>query len=57
VTYQKAGILQQRRSVGMHHYLSRGPLITRVAVWKSLRNGNKVELMVGYLQSIGKESS
>jgi len=36
VTYQKAGILQRQRSVGMHAYLSRGSLITRVAVWKSL---------------------
>ena len=57
MTYQKAGILQHPRSVGMRHYLSRGPLITRVAVWKSLRNGNKVELTVGNLQSIGKELS
>jgi hypothetical protein len=57
VTYQKAGILQYKRSVGMHRYLARGSLITRVAVWKRLRNRNKVELIGGNLQSIGKELS
>ena len=55
MTYQKAGILWHQRSVGMHRYLSRGSLITRVAVWKSIRNPTKVELMVGNLQSVGKE--
>jgi mannose-1-phosphate guanylyltransferase len=47
VTYRKAGILQHQCSVGMHLYLSRGSLITRAPVWKSLPTGNKVELMAG----------
>ncbi len=49
--------LRNVRSVGIHGYLSRGSLITRFAVWKGLRNENKVELTVGNLPSIGKELS
>jgi hypothetical protein len=57
VTYRGPGIYAHVRLVAICRYLSHGYLITRVAVWKNLPNGNKVELMAGSLQSIGKEMS
>lgn len=57
MTYRGPGIYAHVRLVAICRYLSHGYLITRVAVWKNLPNGNKVELMAGSLQSIGKEMS